>query len=218
MSLAILFKDELNGFYRSKVMLTLWAGLPLMALLLYALSPDLDGMPISVFVAIMIGSVGGMLSSVMIVISILNDREKGTYDLFFVRPIRRSNMVVAKFLAVYLCVVVAAILAILVGTMADTVVNGTDFLNNLEIVGETVLMAISMMAITCSAGVLIGVFSPSILVGILLVLYGGNQLSVVVLMPMLMEGSDLLFTVVSGMGISLMLLALAAVSFQRRTA
>lgn len=218
MSLAILFKDELNGFYRSKVMLTLWAGLPLMALLLYALSPDLDGMPISVFVAIMIGSVGGMLSSVMIVISILNDREKGTYDLFFVRPIRRSNMVVAKFLAVYLCVVVAAILAILVGTMADTVVNGTDFLNNLEIVGETVLMAVSMMAITCSAGVLIGVFSPSILVGILLVLYGGNQLSVVVLMPMLMEGSDLLFTVVSGMGISLVLLALAALSFQRRTA
>ncbi|MDD3398895.1 MAG: hypothetical protein PHW93_04780 [Candidatus Methanomethylophilaceae archaeon] len=218
MSLSILFKDELNGFYRSKVMLTLWVGLPVMALLLYVLSPDLEGISISGFVAVMVGSIGGMLSSVMIVISILNDREKGTYDLFFVRPLKRSNMVIAKFMAVYLCVAIAAFLAILLGTVTDTVVNETDIITNLDMVAETALTALSMMAITCSAGVLIGVFSPSILVGILLVLYGGNQLSVVVLMPMLMEGSDLLFTVSVGTAISIVMLALASFFFQRRTA
>ncbi|MFA7342574.1 MAG: hypothetical protein WCY65_05350 [Candidatus Methanomethylophilaceae archaeon] len=218
MSLSILFKDELNGFYRSKVMLTLWVGLPVMALLLYVLSPDLEGISISGFVAVMVGSIGGMLSSVMIVISILNDREKGTYDLFFVRPLKRSNMVIAKFMAVYLCVAIAAFLAILLGTVTDTLVNGTDIISNLDMVAETALTALSMMAITCSAGVLIGVFSPSILVGILLVLYGGNQLSVVVLMPMLMEGSDLLFTVGVGTAISIVMLALASFFFQRRTA
>ena len=51
MSLWLLFKDELNGFYRSKVMLALWAGLPAMAVLLYFLVDDIEGMPITVCVS-----------------------------------------------------------------------------------------------------------------------------------------------------------------------
>jgi len=31
----LLFKDELTGFYKSKVMIFLWIGLPLMAVLLH---------------------------------------------------------------------------------------------------------------------------------------------------------------------------------------
>jgi len=217
MSLGILFKDELNGFYRSKVMLTLWVGLPAMVLLLYGLSPDLDGISISSFVALMIGSLGGALASIMIVISILNDREKGTYDLFFVRPIRRRNMVIAKFAAVFLCVAIASMLAIVAGTFADALVNATEISDSILIIGDTFLTAMSMMAISCAAGVLIGVFAPSVLVGILLVLYGGNQLAVIVLMPILTGGNDILFTVGVGAILSVSLLVMSAFFFEKRT-
>jgi ABC-2 type transport system permease protein len=44
-----------------------------------------------------------------------------------------------------------------------------------------------MLAVACSAGVLIGVASPSILVGAILVVYGGNQISVIPLVPTLLD-------------------------------
>ena len=34
MSLGLLFRDELKGFYKSKVMVTLWVGLPLLTLVI----------------------------------------------------------------------------------------------------------------------------------------------------------------------------------------
>ncbi|MFW6196653.1 MAG: hypothetical protein ACOC5D_04875 [Thermoplasmatota archaeon] len=40
MSLKILFKDELRGFYKSKVMIVLWVGLPLLAALIYFWSTE----------------------------------------------------------------------------------------------------------------------------------------------------------------------------------
>jgi len=42
-SLALLYVDEFKGFTKSRVMLALWVGLPVLALILHAWSPAVDG-------------------------------------------------------------------------------------------------------------------------------------------------------------------------------
>jgi len=55
-SLALLFRDEMNGFYSSKAMIALLIGMPLIAAFMYLLSPDLGGMPLAAFTAVTISS------------------------------------------------------------------------------------------------------------------------------------------------------------------
>ncbi|MCG7844666.1 MAG: ABC transporter permease [Methanomassiliicoccales archaeon] len=216
MSFKLLFKDELNGFYRSKVMVALWVGLPVMALLLYFLIPDTGGIPMSQFTALLVSSIGGVLTSAMIVVTILNEKERKVYDLFLVRPIKRRNLLLAKFAAVYLCVVVAAIIAILLAAIFDAIIKGYDLWSIVTALGDSILIALSMMAISCSAGVLIGVFANSMLVGILLVLYGGNQLSSLVILPVLTDIGEIWMAGFLALVISLSLLAASVVLFNRK--
>ncbi len=73
-----------------------------------------------------------------------------------------------------------------------------------------------MMAISCSVGILIGVFSPSVLVGVILVLYGGNQLSAIVILPVLLPSTERWFPLVPGAGISALLLTLSIILINRK--
>lgn len=216
MSLAILFADELNGFYRSKVMLFLWAGLPGLAAVLYGLSPDTGSIPFSSFTAMLVGSIGGMISAAMLAVGIINEREKHVYDLFVIRPVRRRNIVLSKFLAVYLCIVVAGFIALMLGI-------GVDYVNS-DLPPEEVLSAnlpglvimVAMMAISCSAGVLIGIFSPSVLVGVILVMYGANQLSAIAIIPVLTASSNDYFPLIPGVAVTAVLLLLSVLVFERK--
>lgn len=216
MSLGLLFKDELNGFYRSKVMLALWVGLPAMAVLLYFLVDDIEGMPITVFTGLLVSSIGGLLTSVLIVVNILNEKEKKVYDLFLVRPIRRENLLLAKFSAVFLCVMVASFIAILLAAVLDSATKGYDVQEILSSMKDSLLITVSIMAINCSAGVLIGVFAPNMLVGILLVLFGANQLSSLVLLPMITGWGEMWMAGVVSIAISAALLFGAAMVFRRK--
>ena len=216
MSLRLLFTDELRGLYRSKIMIFLWVGLPALAILLYLLSPSTGSMSISAFVAILVGSIGGVLSAVMLVVSIVNEKERHVYDLFVIRPIRRMDIVLSKFLAVYICVSIAGLVAMAVGVGVDYGRLGELPEGTLQGLGEAAVMALSMIAITCSAGMLIGVFSPSVLVGVILVIYGGNQLSALALMPLLTGSENALFPLIPGAGISAVLLTLAVMVFNRK--
>jgi len=216
MSLWLLFKDELNGFYRSKVMLALWVGLPAMALLLYFLVDDIEGMPITVFTGLLVSSIGGLLTSVLIVVNILNEKEKKVYDLFLTRPIRRENLLLAKFAAVFLCVMVASFIAISLAAVLDSAKQGNDVQEILMSMKDSLIITVSIMAINCSAGVLIGVFSPSVLVGVLLVLFGSNQLSSLVLLPMITGWGEMWMVGVAAVGISALLLFGAAILFRRK--
>lgn len=216
MSLRILFLDELNGFYRSRVMIALWIGLPAMALLLYFLVPDLEGLPITQFTALLVSSIGGLLTSVLIVVNILNEKERKVYDLFLIRPIKRRDLILAKFGAVYICVAVAGLLAIFVSASLDAVLNGYDLIATLTALNDPSIIALSMMAISCSAGVLIGVFANSVLVGVLLVLYGGNQLSSLVILPVLLETGDIWMSGLYAVVITLVLMLSSILVFQRK--
>ena len=216
MSFWLLFKDELNGFYRSRVMLALWVGLPAMAVMLYFLVDDIEGMPVTVFTGLRVSSIGGLLTSVLIVVNILNEKEKKVYDLFLIRPIRREKLLLAKFSAVVLCVIVASCIAITLSACLDSTTKGLDVQGILSDMKDSLLITVSIMAINCSAGVLIGVFASNMLVGILLVLFGANQLSSLVLLPMITGWGEMWMAGAVSLAISIALLLGASVLFRHK--
>jgi ABC-2 type transport system permease protein len=216
MSLRLLFLDELNGFYRSRVMVALWIGLPAMALVLYLLVPDIEGMPITTFTALLVSSIGGLLTSVLIVVNILNEKEKKVYELFCVRPIRRGDLLLAKFGAVYLCVMIASLIAIFMAALLDATTKGYDIETMLTSLEDSLIITASIMAINCSAGVLIGVFVNTVLVGVLLVIFGSNQLSSLVLLPMIAGIGEIWISGLASMVISIVLLVGAVLVFKRK--
>lgn len=216
MSLPILFKDELTGFYKSKVMLFLWVGLPVISLLLYALSPSTGGVPVSVFIALIVSSVGGALASIMLVVTIISERERKVYDLFVIRPIKRWHIVISKFLAVFICLTIAGIISIMAGVLVDMAINGALSTTLIQGLGDSIIITLCMIAIACSASVLIGVVAPSILIGVIAVLYGANQLAALVVLPMFLASSPAYISIAVAASITAVLLALALYLFSKK--
>jgi len=216
MSLSILLQDELNGFYRSKVMVVLWVGLPLLTVILYLVTPNLGNVPVALFTSVLVGSLGGTLASAMLAVSIISERERHVYDLFVIRPVKRRDLLVSKFLAVYGCVVVAAMLALAVGLLADYLVTGHYRGIDFQTLESSVIILVSMLAISSSAGILIGVVSPSALVAVILVLYGGNQLSAAAILPVLLKVTNNWFPLLPGLAVSVVLLWGSVTVFGRR--
>lgn len=82
---------------------------------------------------------------------------------------------------------------------------------------QSVSVSLSMMAVSSAAGVLIGVASPSVLVGAILVIYGGNQISAIPMIPTILNiGNASLFTASLGIAISTVLLILAVLIFNKK--
>lgn len=216
MAFALLLKDEFKGFYKSKVMIFLWVGLPVLSVVLFLSGSLGEGTSLAAVTATVVGSIGGVLAAVMLVVSIFNEKENKVFDLFVIRPIRRRDIILSKFVAVYLCVAAAALLAFGTALVIDSAVEG----ELPEGLGSTAIsflvISFSMMAISCSAGVLIGVVSPSILVGVVLVIYGANQLSAVIILPVLYSSTNDLFPVLPASVITAALLSLAVWAFNRR--
>jgi ABC-2 type transport system permease protein len=218
MNLLLLFVDELMGFYKSKVMISLWIGLPLVSILFHFLSSS-TGSPISFTVvsAIVVSSLAGTLASVMLAVSIINEKNRHVYELFLIRPLKRRNIIIAKFLSVYVCIAVAAILAIILGMVADYLTTGALSEAGLSNTFQSLSISLSMMATSCAAGVVIGVVSPSVLVGAILVIYGGNQISALPLLPSILNLTNpTLFTISLGALMSIILLILAISIFDRK--
>jgi ABC-2 type transport system permease protein len=219
MPLGLLFKDELKGFYKSKVMIFLWVGLPVIALLFRFISAGSSGQELAfTFISsIVVSSIGGTLAAVMLAVFIINEKNRHVYDLFLIRPIKRQELIVAKFLAVYACVAVASAIAVLVGAVTDYATLGTLPLTVLSDAGQSLATSLSMIAVSCGAGVLIGVISPSVLVGAILVIYGGNQISVVPLIPEIIGlPNAALSTIALALVFAAVLLGLAAELFNRK--
>jgi ABC-2 type transport system permease protein len=218
MSLLLLFKDELKGFYRSNVMLFLWVGLPLISLLMRLWSPDTgDEIPFSLLTALLVSSIGGTLAAVMLAVSIINEKNRRVYDLFLIRPIRRRDMLMAKFFAVYLCLVGASLLAMGLGQGIEYFTNDMPLEQITQNSWESLAVSLSMMAIASSVGILIGVISPSVLVGAILVIYGGNQISALPILPTMLGVSEpLIFTAVLGAILTAVFLSLSFILFERK--
>jgi ABC-2 type transport system permease protein len=176
MNFSLIFKDELMGFYKSKAMIFLWIGLPLLAILVHVSSQSVD-MSLSILVSLVVSSIGGLLASVMLTVNIINEKDTKVYDLFLIRPLKRWHILVSKFLAVYICVSIACIIAILIGLLVDYTESQIAFDIIVQNIFEPFIMTLSIIAISSAVGILIGVVAPSILVGVLLVIFGGNYVS-----------------------------------------
>ena len=219
MQLGLLFADELRGFYKSKVMIFLWVGLPVIALLFRFISAGSSGqeIPFTLISSIVVSSIGGTLSAVMLAVFIINEKNRHVYDLFLIRPLKRRDIILAKFFSVYVCVAVASLIAVLVGMVTDFATTGTLATTVLTDAGQSLATSLSMIAVSCGAGVLIGVISPSVLVGAILVIYGGNQISVIPLVPTLLNLQDAaVFTIVLAVAVAAGLLAGAVALFNKK--
>ncbi len=218
MSLSILFKDELRGFYKSKVMMVLWIGLPVLSILFFLFSPDTgEDLPLTVTTSLIVSSVAGTLGAVMLAVSIINEKGNKVYDLFLIRPIKRRNILVSKFLAVYVCIAIAVSISLMLGLGIDYYRFGGIPEGMLSSIIDSIIISLSMMAISASAGVLIGVLSPSVLVGAVLVIYGGNQISILPALPALFEASnENVFAVAVGVVTTILLLSIAIWIFGRK--
>ncbi|MFX1502281.1 MAG: ABC transporter permease [Promethearchaeota archaeon] len=183
MSLLLIFLDELKGYAKSKVMIVLWFGLPLLSFIIQFISPnDLEGMPISFLVSIVVSSIGGTLSSIMLSTSIVNEKNQHVYELFLIRPVRRSSLILAKYLAVYLCLVIAISISLIFGLTIDAF-TGDLVENYLNITFESLIIGISSMSITCSIGIFFGVLVSSVPLAAILSVYLGSQLSTIIILP-----------------------------------
>jgi ABC-2 type transport system permease protein len=193
--------------------------LPIIALLFRFIQYGTTGQAISftVISALIVSSLAGTLAAVMLTVSIINEKNRHVYELFVIRPLKRRDLMLAKFFSVYTCVAIASFIAFLVGVAADFFTSGAFPATIVNDTVQSLAISLSMVAVACSAGVLIGVASPSVLVGAILVIYGGNQISVIPLVPTLLNlPYTNLFTVGLAAAATVSLLAVALYLFERK--
>ena len=176
MSFKVLFKDELRGLYTSKAMLALLVGLPALVAVLYWATPDISGMPLTVFAALLASSLAGTVAAAMVAVGIMNEKSQNVYDLFLVRPVKAAHIMLSKFGASFLFVTLAVLISIGVGMAFDVYRGNALTGDGLVVLGRSIAMSVSMIAVASAVGVLIGAAISSVLAGVILVLYGGNQL------------------------------------------
>ena len=184
----LMVRDELIGFAKSKVMLVLWVVLPLIAMAGYLLLPEeitnargMGGLSATAFVGFLMSSVAGTVAALMVAVDIVSERNRKVYELFAIRPIRREVIILAKFLAVFACVTVACVVSLGLGIAVDAIRGNApqfdyDFVKSL-------LSLIGVVAMSCSVGVVFGVMSRTILVAVILILYVGQNLTIVPMLP-----------------------------------
>ncbi len=218
MSLILLFIDELKGYAKSKVMIVLWFGLPLLSFIIQFINPsELEGMPISFLVSLVVSSIGGTLSAIMLSTSIVSEKNRHVYELFLIRPVKRSSLILAKYIAVYLCLVIAALISLIVGLLIDAF-TGDLIENYLNSTFESLVIGMSTMSITCSIGIFFGVLVSSVPVAAILSVYLGSQLSSLIILPtFFLEILDpVILALTLGISITITMISIDVVLFNKK--
>ena len=218
MNSILLYRDEMRGFFRSKVIIVLAVGLPLLVFLLRLVRPDTEGMPFFAFTAILIASIGGTLGAVLLSTALTSERGRHVYDLFLIRPVRRSELILSKYFAALTALLLTAILALLVGFGAD-VIAGRPAIDIVVDGLQPVVLSLAGMAIACSAGVLLGVLLDSVAGSAILAVYLGNQLSAFAVLPSALAPQLPVIPIAAAVGIAVpvAVLTVAVAVFRRKT-
>jgi ABC-2 type transport system permease protein len=217
MSFSLILKDEFKGFYKSKVMIFLWIGLPLLAVILHLFITD-DSIPMSTITAIVVSNIGGLLAAVMITVNIINEKDTRVFDLFLIRPLKRWHLLLSKFLAVFICVSIACLLAVSVGIGVDFFQSALPFEQILRNVIDPFIMTLSIIAISSATGILFGVIAPSILIGVILVIFVGNYISSIPsIIPLVLEiNNPVNYVLTVGVLCTIVLLVLGIYLFNKK--
>ncbi|HPI18765.1 MAG TPA: ABC-2 transporter permease [Candidatus Kapabacteria bacterium] len=218
MKFGLLLSDEFNGFYKSKVMVAMWIGLPLLSLILYWFTPSTKEMSFSFFFASLIASFGGTLASIMLTVNIIHEISRKVYDLFLIRPIKRSDILISKYFAVFLCTAIAIILSLAFGVGLDFVKNSALSENILLMTAESFGLSLASIAVSCSIGIFIGIISPTVLMGIILIIFvAGNFTSLILYLPtMLQLENAYLITILSSIVFSALLVFISILIFNKK--
>ncbi|MDB4964294.1 MAG: family transporter protein [Myxococcales bacterium] len=186
----VMLRDELVGFARSKVMIVLWVVLPILAIAAYLLLPQeitrsrgLGGLSATAFVGFLMSSVAGTVAALMVAVDIVSERNRKVYELFVIRPIRRETIIWAKFLGVFACVTVACVVSLGLGIAVDAVRGRAPGGDELYDIVKSLVSLIGVIAMASAVGVVFGVMSRTILVAVILVLYVGQNLTIVPMLP-----------------------------------
>ncbi|NVM16512.1 MAG: ABC transporter permease [Candidatus Lokiarchaeota archaeon] len=218
MSFTILFADELKGFYKSKVMIVLWVGLPLLSLLFHYITPNTEGLPFSSIVAIILSSVGGTLASAMLSTSIASEKMRHVYDLYLIRPVKRANILLAKYFSVYLCLIIATGISLTLGLILDQIFIGNlpEYVINQTI--ESLSISMAAMAISCSIGIFFGIIVSSVPVATILSVYIGNQISAISILPTIFLDfiDPIIFSFLIGSIAAVFMLTISIIIFSRK--
>jgi hypothetical protein len=169
----LLVRDELIGFARSKVMLVLWIILPCIALAGFLLLRNrmFGGagaqMTATTFMSLIESSVAGTVAALMIAVDIISERNRNVYTLLVIRPIPREAIIWAKFL----------------GAVLDAVRGTPPTAATLYDTGQAIVRMTAVNAMATATGALFGVLVRSILVAVILVLYVGQNVAVIPMLP-----------------------------------
>lgn len=219
MNVRLLLADEFRGFARSKVMIALWVGLPLLSMALRFAQPNIEEMPLLTFVAILIAGIGGTLAAVTLSTTVTNERGRHVYDLFLVRPVRRNDLVIAKFLAAFLCLTTAVVLSILLGGVAKVLSGGRiDALISGPHI-DSLMVSLTGIAIACAVGILFGMLFNNVALSAILAAYLGNNITGAVMLPLALVSSlnIVAYCVLMGLGVPAILLGIAMYVFSRKS-
>jgi len=219
-----LVRDELVGFAKSKVMIVLWVLLPVIAIGGYLLLPSAipmrgreEGLSASAFMAIVMSSLAGTVAALMVAVDVISEKNRKVYELFVIRPIRPEAIIWAKFVAVFVCVTVACVVSLGLGIVVDLVrgdeVTGAMLYDALQ----AVLALVGVIALSAGVGVLFGVIAKTILIAVILILYVGQNLAIIPMLPMLIGllPSALWVALLISAGLTALLLWGSGVLFRR---
>ena len=212
MSFRLLFIDEIKGFIKSKAMLAIWIGFPLMTILTHFIQPEAEDMPVSILTGLLIASIGGLLGAVMLSTTIVNELNNNVYDLFLIRPVKRRDIILSKYFAVYLNLLLASIVSFAIGILIDRFTIGLPPQSILIDTTISLVSSIAAMSIACAAGILIGILVKSVALAAILAIYLGEQVSLVALFPAIIPGllktniDSLIFALSVGIGLTILIL------------
>jgi ABC-2 type transport system permease protein len=169
-------------------------------------------------VAIILSSIGGTLGSAMLSTSIASEKIRHVYDLFLIRPVKRTSILLAKFFSVYLCLIIATGISLTLGLILDQIFIGNlpEFVLNQTI--ESLTISIAAMAISCSIGIFFGIIVSSVPVATILSVYIGNQISAISILPtMFLDFIDpIIFSFLVGSIAVVIMLTVSSIIFTRK--
>lgn len=218
MSFFLLFWDEIRGFIKSKVMIALWIGLPLLSIIMHFIQPNTEGMPISIFTGLLVASIGGLLAAVMLSTTMVNELNARVYDLYLIRPVKRWHLIIAKYLAVFLCLTVATFLSLAVGLLIDHFTIGLPPDTIIKDTLGSLAVSLAAMAISSAAGILIGILVNSVALAAILSIYLGQQLSLVAVLPGIFFETinPIWFSIGIGVAVSAIILIVEIIVFNKK--
>lgn len=218
MNFLILLYDELRGFYRSKVMIVLWIGLPILSIIMHFFQPDTQELPFSILISIVLSTIGGTLASAMLSTSLASDINQKVYDLFLIRPVKRFTILICKFTAVYICLIIAIIISLSFGLLIDYIIMGGFTEIFLVTLFESLAISLASIAISCSIGLLFGISISSVPVAAILSVYIGNQLSALSIIPSLFLEpiNPFLFAFIIGLSVPTTIIGISSILFQKK--